>query len=153
MTKISAGILAAAVDDSKVKILLVHPGGPFFKNKDKGAWSIPKGELETSEELLDRAKLEFTEETGIQLLQEDSYFLPLGSVKQKSGKVVHAWAVLIQYIKPEDMRSNVFEMEWPKGSGNKQSFPEVDKHQWFTLDEAKTKINQAQIEFINRLVG
>lgn len=130
-----------------IEIFLVHPGGPFYKNKDDGVWSIPKGEVQEGEsELLDVAKREFKEETGITPTGD---FLELGSVVQKGGKEVFAWAFEKDWS--GEFKSNTFEMEWPPKSGRLQAFPEVDKGEYFNLEAAKIKMNQAQAEFINRL--
>ena len=144
--KQSAGILAYRMKD-EVQVFLVHPGGPFFTNKDAGSWTIPKGEFTEDEEPLTAAQREFLEETGHQLSGD---FLQLKSVKQKGGKVVHAWAVE-QEIDELEIRSNSFEIEWPPKSKKFKSFPEVDKAGWFSVEEAKAKINPAQIPLIDEL--
>ena len=129
-------------------MLLAHPGGPFYRNKDNGFWTIPKGEIAPDENGLDAAVREFTEETGI---TPGSEFISLGTVKQKSGKIVHAWAFSGDRDETEPIKSNTFEMEWPPRSGLKQVFPEVDRALFFTVPEALEKINEAQREFIRRL--
>lgn len=145
--KISAGLLMYRKGSNGIEIFLVHPGGPFYKNKDDGVWSIPKGEVQEGEsELLDVAKREFKEETGITPTGD---FLELGSVVQKGGKEVFAWAFEKDWS--GEFKSNTFEMEWPPKSGRLQAFPEVDKGEYFNLEAAKIKMNQAQAEFINRL--
>ncbi len=134
-------------DGKTLEVFLVHPGGPFFANKDRGVWSIPKGEVESGQDLKEVAKREFKEETGMDAmgtLQE------LGSIKQAGGKVVHAWAFEGDR-KDGPVKSNTFEMEWPTGSGTMQSFPEVDRGAWFALAEARDKINKAQIFFLEKL--
>jgi predicted NUDIX family NTP pyrophosphohydrolase len=128
--------------------MLVHPGGPFWVNKDEGAWSIPKGLIEEGESLLAAAKREFSEETGFEV---DGDFIPLGEMKQASGKTVHAWA-LEKDIDTARIVSNLFELEWPRHSGRIRTFPEIDRGGWFTLSEAKTKIAKGQRAFIDRLV-
>ncbi len=149
MPKLSAGIIAYRGNtNGDFEVLLVHPGGPFFKNKDDGAWSIPKGEYAEGENGLLAAKREFTEETG-NVLPDDG-FIQLQPVKIKSGKVISAWAIKTDFIKPF-IQSNFFEMEWPPRSGKKQSFPEIDKAEWFTLEEARPKINAGQINIIEQL--
>ncbi len=148
MSKISSGILAYKIKGDKILVFLVHPGGPFWKNKDKHAWSIPKGEPEPGEDLLQTAIREFEEETGIRLSNGD--FIPLKPVKQKGGKTVYAWAVPADFDAAQ-IKSNFFEMEWPPHSGKKQSFPEIDKGAWFDLHEAREKINPAQRAFIEEL--
>ena len=130
-----------------MQVFLVHPGGPFFKNKDLGAWSIPKGEFVNGEEALVAAKREFEEETGQAI---DGDFNELKPVRLKSGKTVHAWAIEGD-INHETITSNLFEMEWPPKSGKKQSFPEIDRAGWFEVEEAKLKINGAQVGFIEEL--
>jgi predicted NUDIX family NTP pyrophosphohydrolase len=136
------------VANGGLQIFLVHPGGPFFSKKDDGYWGIPKGLHEVNEALLDAAIREFREETGI---NPSGDFLYLGSVKQKSGKIVHAWAFRVEDNKPVKIQSNTFEIEWPPKSGIKQNFPEVDKGEFFPVDIARTKIVEAQKEFIYEL--
>ncbi|SHM23929.1 NUDIX domain-containing protein [Mucilaginibacter sp. OK098] len=145
----SAGILLYRKINTHLQVFLVHPGGPFFKNKDMGAWSIPKGEFLDDEESFIAAKREFEEETGQAI---DGNFIPLNPVKLKSGKMVYAWAVEGD-INHETIFSNLFEMEWPPKSGKKQSFPEIDRAGWFEIDEAKLKINGAQAAFIEELIA
>ena len=147
--KKSAGILLYRRTKSKLEIMLVHPGGPFWKNKDEGSWSIPKGEFADDENALDAAKREFEEETGFSC---NGDFLELKSVKQKSGKMVFAWA-LEKDVDTSKVKSNEFEMEWPPKSGKQQRFPEIDRAQWFSADEAKQKINASQSTFINELIS
>ena len=144
----SAGILLFQ-RKPHLQVLLGHPGGPYWQNKDEGAWSIPKGEVEGDETLQEAARREFNEELGF--IPKGDY-LELGSVKQKGGKTVHAWAV--EYMIPDDFifAPGHFEMEWPPGSGQMQFFPEVDKIEYFGIFEAKKKINPAQRVFINRLI-
>ncbi len=149
MPKLSAGIIAYRGNtNGDFEVLLVHPGGPFFKNKDDGAWSIPKGEYAEGENDLLAAKREFTEETGNVL--PDYGFIQLQPVKIKSGKVISAWAIKTDFIKPF-IQSNFFEMEWPPRLGKKQSFPEIDKAEWFTLEEARLKINAGQVNIVEQL--
>jgi predicted NUDIX family NTP pyrophosphohydrolase len=144
MPKQSAGILLFRKINDDVQIFLVHPGGPFFKNKDAGTWSIPKGEFLDDEDPLMAAKREFLEETGTSV---DGDSVKLTPVTLKSGKIVHAWAVEGD-IDHETIFSNLFEMEWPPKSGKKQSFPEIDRAGWFGVDEAKVKINTGQLGLI-----
>ena len=144
----SAGILLHRAGASEV--LLVHPGGPFWSRKDAGAWSIPKGEVEDGEGPQAAALREFAEETGTTL--PDGALQPLGSVKLKSGKVVHAFAVEGD-LDPEAIVSSTFELEWPPRSGRISTFPEVDRAGWFGLDEAREKLNPAQAAFVDRLAG
>ncbi|WP_214071085.1 NUDIX domain-containing protein [Mucilaginibacter sp. dw_454] len=145
----SAGILLYRNINKQIEIFLVHPGGPFFKNKDDGYWSIPKGEFLTDEDPLNAAKREFAEETGGQLQAEK--FIKLSPIKQKSGKTVHAWAAEGD-IDADTITSNLFEMEWPPKSGKMASFPEIDRAGWFSIDGAKLKINTAQIALIDELI-
>jgi len=144
----SAGILLHRRGAAGVEVLLVHPGGPFWAKKDAGAWSIPKGEHEEGEDAQACALREFEEETGS--APAPGELSDLGTVRQKSGKVVQAWA-LAGDLDPETLRSNTFEVEWPPRSGRRQAFPEVDRAAWFTLDIAREKINPAQAAFLDRL--
>jgi len=148
MPKQSAGILLYRKTAGQLEFLLVHPGGPFFKNKDAGAWSIPKGEFTDDENALTAAKREFKEETGHAV---DGDFMPLTSVKLKSGKTVQAWA-LEGDIDAGKITSNSFEIEWPPKSGKMQAFPEIDRAGWFGFEEAINKINPAQAGFVEELV-
>ena len=148
MQKLSAGILAYRFIEKELQVLLVHPGGPFYKNKDKGVWSIPKGEYLQGDDPLEAAKREFTEETGNVITGES--FIPLAPIKIKSGKIISAWAVQNDLEKCF-INSNLFEMEWPPKSGKKQMFEEVDKAEWFALEVAKEKINGGQIALIEQL--
>jgi predicted NUDIX family NTP pyrophosphohydrolase len=133
-----------------LEVLLVHPGGPYFHNKDEGAWTIPKGEAVEGEELLERAKIEFKEETGVAAMSQN--WIELGSVKQKGGKTVHAWAFQGDLAPDFKILSNDFELEWPPRSGRMQRFPEVDQAGFFPIDEARCKINLAQTVLLDRLV-
>lgn len=145
--KQSAGILLYRMKGSKAEVMLVHPGGPFWAKKDEGAWTIPKGEFEDDENPLDAALREFREETGIEL---SGKFIQLSPVKQKSGKMVYAWALQAD-VDAAKIRSNTFEIEWPPRSGKKQAFPEIDCAEWFGIEEAKRKINHRQIALIEEL--
>ncbi len=147
MPKESAGLLMFRVHQGALEFLLVHPGGPFFKNKDAGAWSIPKGELAPGEDPLGAAQREFQEELGI---SPQGTFIPLGSIKQKGGKVVHAWAVEGD-CNPGEIHSNTFSLEWPPRSGQQQEFPEIDRAAFFSLAEATEKLNPAQVPFLEAL--
>ena len=144
--KKSAGILLYR-DHKGLEVFLVHPGGPFWKNKDEGAWSIPKGEYTEEEDPVEAAKREFEEETGIAV---DGDFIALEPIKQKGGKIVAAWA-LEKYIDPATIKSNLFSMEWPPGSGKMQEFPEVNEGRWFTINEARLKINSSQATLLDQL--
>jgi len=148
-TKKSAGILLYRFHTSGTEVLLVHPGGPYWAKKDLGAWSIPKGEFGAEENPLDAAKRELEEETGI---KAEGNFIELTPVKQKSGKLVYAWA-LQNDIDPAAIKSNSFEMEWPPGSGKIRSFPEIDRAEWFTMNEAGNKIIDGQAPFIHELAA
>jgi predicted NUDIX family NTP pyrophosphohydrolase len=149
MNKLSAGLLVYNQSPQReLKVFLVHPGGPFFKNKNDGAWSLPKGEYEEGEDPLLAAKREFKEETGNEAPEGE--FIPLGMVKIKSGKVISAWAIKAG-LTMSFIESNHFEMEWPPKSGKKQSFAEVDKGEWFLITEAKIKINSGQLVFLEQL--
>ena len=134
--------------DNNPEVLLAHPGGPFWKNKDLGAWSIVKGEYNDEEEPLAAAKREWQEETGLKI---SGKFIPLKPVRQKSGKEIIAWAVQAD-LDPAAIKSNTFEIEWPPKSGKKQSFPEIDRAAWFSIKEAKEKINPAQVALIEELM-
>lgn len=157
-TRQSAGILlyrlraspsppAAPAPGAAPEVLLVHPGGPFWKNKDAGAWTIPKGEFTGDEPPLDAAIREFHEETGTRL---KGNFQPLTPIRQKGGKLVHAWAIAGD-LDPTHLISNTFEIEWPPRSGHMTTFPEVDRGAWYPLAAARTVINPAQIPFLDQL--
>jgi predicted NUDIX family NTP pyrophosphohydrolase len=145
--KQTAGILLYRIRNGGLEVFLVHPGGPFWMQKDDGAWSIPKGETEEGEDLLHAAKREFHEETGFSL---DGDFIALTPLKQRGGKIVHAWAVEGD-VDAESSKSNLFSMEWPPRSGKRAEFPEVDRAAWFTLETAKEKILQSQAELLAEL--
>lgn len=135
------------VRTGRLEVLLVHPGGPLWAKKDLGAWSIPKGEVGPGEDELSTAMREFEEETGVSPQGE---FIPLGTITQKSGKAVRAWAFRGD-CDPAALKSNTFVMEWPPRSGKKQEFPEVDRAEFFGIEEAKKKINPAQVELLTGL--
>jgi predicted NUDIX family NTP pyrophosphohydrolase len=143
----SAGMILFRRSRDGLEVFLAHPGGPFWKNKDAGAWTIPKGLVDEGETPLVAAQREFYEETGI--LPEEP-FLPLGEIRQKAGKRVHAWAWEGD-ADPETVTSNVMETEWPRGSGRLIRFPEVDRCAWFSAAEAREKLNSAQAELVERL--
>jgi predicted NUDIX family NTP pyrophosphohydrolase len=148
--KRSAGILLhRRAGDGGREVLLVHPGGPFWAKKDLGAWSIPKGEYEEGEDPRNAALREFAEELGSPL-PAGTELVELGTVKQKSGKVITAYAAQGD-LDPDAIRSNTFTTEWPPRSGRMQEFPEVDRAGWFGLDEAAEKLNPAQAELLVRL--
>ncbi len=142
----SAGLLAYR-RRNEIECLLAHPGGPFWRKRDAGAWTIPKGIVEPGSDLLATAQREFTEETGF---VAEGTFVPLEPVRQKSGKTVHAFAVAADFP-AERFTSNEFEMEWPPGSGRKRSFPEIDRLGWFSLEEALNKIIAYQQPFLRQL--
>ncbi len=152
MTKpasLSSGLLLFRRSPRGIEVFLAHPGGPFWTRRDLAAWTIPKGLVDDGENLLDAAQREFNEETGIDAAGP---FIPLGSVKQKSGKTVHAWAWEGD-ADARTARSNTATTEWPRGSGHWITFPEVDRCGWFDLDTARTKLNAAQATFIDRLAS
>lgn len=134
---------------SGLEVLLVHPGGPFWRKKDLGAWSIAKGEYTEGETALEAAKREFEEETGIKPAGE---FIPLDEIRQPSGKIITAWAFEGD-CSPKEIRSNLFTMEWPPKSGKTQEFPEVDRAAWFSLEDARTRILKGQAGFLDRLIA
>ncbi len=145
--RISAGLLLYR-KKSLLEVLLVHPGGPVWTKRDAGAWSIPKGEVIEGEELLAVAQREFEEELGVR--PQASNFIPLGSITQKGGKVVHAWAFEGD-LDTSAVKSNTFQMEWPPRSGRQAEFPEVDRAAFFPVAEAKEKVNPAQIPLLEKL--
>ena len=146
--KQSAGLLIYREQEGHIEVFLVHPGGPYWVNKDIAAWSIPKGEFTTGEDPLEAAIREFTEETGLALpLGKPA---PLKPVRQPSGKIVHAW-YLRGELQVSSLHSNEFEMEWPPKSGKTASFPEVDKAAWFPLGEAKVKLHKGQVPIVVQL--
>ena len=149
MAKLSAGILMYRGSPPRLELLLVHPGGPFWARKDLGAWSIPKGEYAQGEDPLAVAKREFAEELGS--LPPQGEFVSLGELVQPSRKIVTAFALEGEFD-PATLQSNRFELEWPRGSGRKQSFPEVDRAAWFALAKAREKIQPGQALFIDRLL-
>jgi predicted NUDIX family NTP pyrophosphohydrolase len=146
--KISAGLLMYRVRDGQLEVFLAHPGGPLFRNKDEGHWSIPKGEVESDEDLLAAAIREFEEETG---LEPRGDFIDLGAIKQKAGKMVHAWAFAGEWEKDRPLQSNTFELEWPPGSGKIQRFAEIDRAGFFPIPQAREKLKEAQHPFLDRL--
>jgi predicted NUDIX family NTP pyrophosphohydrolase len=135
------------IRDEELEFLLVHPGGPFWKAKDAGAWTIPKGEIAPGEAPLQAARREFTEELGF---TPEATFIPLSPVRQKAGKVVHAWA-FEGNCEPVNFTSNTFQMEWPPRSGRLQTFPEIDQAAFFDFSEAEIRINRAQLPLLQEL--
>lgn len=146
--RVSAGILLYREGAGRLEVLLAHMGGPRHAARDFGTWTIPKGEAEPGEELIAVAKREFREETGHQL--DSDRLLSLGSIIQKGGKVVHAWAVAGD-LDPAAAHSNIFRIEWPPGSGRQEEFPEIDRVAWYRPDEARVRIKGAQVPLIDRL--
>lgn len=144
----SAGILLFRRHDVAIEVLLGHPGGPFWQTKDHGHWTVPKGEVEVGETMVDVARREFEEETGHAV--PDGPLIPLGEVRQKSGKTVVAWAVEGD-LDPTLARSNTFTIEWPPKSGQRTEFPELDRVAWFDLVEARSRLKDAQVPFLDRL--
>lgn len=149
MAAASAGLILYKRESGELRVLLAHPGGPFWAKKDHGAWSIPKGLVEGDETPLDAAIREFTEETGF---VAEGAFLPLGAVTQRGGKHVEAWAVEGD-CDPAALKPGMFEMEWPPRSGRMAQFPEIDRVAWFTLAEARARILAGQAPFIDRLAA
>ena len=145
--KTSAGLLAFRRAPGGLDVFLIHSGGPFYRRKDDGVWSIPKGEPGDDEDLLAAAQREFREETGFVVSGD---FIPLGHVKQKGGKVVHAWAIEADFDAAA-LVSNTFQLEWPPRSGVMQEYPEVDRGAWYTLAEAQVKMLPAQLPLVERL--
>lgn len=159
-SRVSAGLVLYRRSQRGLEVLLAHPGGPLFTHKDAGHWTIPKGEVEDDSALFETARREFAEETGLQAPiptgPSASNYVPLGSIRQKGGKLVHAWGVCGDLPPDYVVHSNRFEMEWPPGSGRKESFPEVDRVEFFILTEARRRIKPTQIPLLDeleRLVG
>jgi predicted NUDIX family NTP pyrophosphohydrolase len=144
----SAGILLWRSRRGRLEVLLAHQGGPFWVKKDLGHWTIPKGEAEPGEELVAVARREFAEETGHEV--PDRPLIDLGQIRQKSGKLVLGWAVEGD-LDPAAATSNTYELEWPPRSGTVQAFPEIDRVEWFELDEARRRLKAAQVPFLDRL--
>ena len=150
MAKLSAGVLLYRRRGHGIEVLLVHPGGPFWVNKDRRAWSIPKGEPNPGEALPAAARREFREETGLDIALEEESSLALAPLRQSGGKTVHAWAVEGD-CDPVEIVSNRFTMEWPPLSGRIASYPEVDRAAWFGLDEAREKVHRGQAPLLEEL--
>jgi predicted NUDIX family NTP pyrophosphohydrolase len=147
MPRKSAGLLPFRRRDGRLQVFLVHPGGPFWANKDAHAWSVAKGEVEEDEDLLHAAHREFSEETGLSLAGSGT---PLTPVRQASGKLVHVWAIGAD-IDPSAIRSKSFPLEWPPRSGQILQFPEVDRAAWFALGSARCKIHKGQVALLDEL--
>jgi predicted NUDIX family NTP pyrophosphohydrolase len=150
-TKHSAGILLFRREGGEAEFLLIHPGGPFWRNKDAGAWSIPKGQIEDSEEPRACAIREMEEELGPAPELDPEALIELGSIRQRAGKVVEAWAAEAEFD-PALLDSNTFSIEWPPRSGKEKEFPEADRAEWFDLEAAREKILPAQAELLDRLL-
>ena len=153
--RVSAGLLMYRKRGKNLEVFLAHPGGPFFKNKDDGHWTIPKGEIESEEESLSAAIREFREEIGIDI-DPSAKFIDLGSIRQSGGKVVHGWAFEGDCPAGEDpsqrtLQSNTFQIEWPPRSGKFHTFPDIDRAEFFPLDLARKKIKSTQLPFLDRL--
>jgi predicted NUDIX family NTP pyrophosphohydrolase len=152
MPKLSAGLLLYRQSDGEVEVFLVHPGGPFWKKKDDGAWSIPKGEYEPEEDPVSVALREFQEEVGSPPPVTEAALLELGLVKQPSRKELRVWTAEGD-VDATNIKSNMFEMEWPPKSGKREEFPEVDRAGWFVLETAKRKLLSGHVEFLSRLAA
>ena len=148
--RVSAGILLFRRLGGRLEVLLAHPGGPYFARKDAGHWTIPKGEPDGEQDLLVVARREFEEETGI--APPSGPDIDLGSIVQKGGKVVHAWAIEGD-LDPAEAISNTFDLEWPPGSGTRRAFPEIDRVAWFDLAEARRRVKSTQVPLIDRLAA
>jgi len=149
-SRTSAGLLMFRRSNNQLEVLLAHPGGPFFAHKDDGIWTIPKGEADPGEDLLTRAQIEFEEEVGFRPHGE---WIELGSIKQKGGKIVHAWAFEGDLPKSFKCKSNLFEMEWPPRSGRRKKFPEVDQACFFSEKVARRKLKPTQVPLLDRLLA
>ena len=149
MPKESAGLLMFRRRNNQLEVLLAHPGGPFWKKKDLGAWTIPKGEIQPGEEPLTAARREFAEELGF---SPEGNFIPLSPIQQKGGKRVQVWA-FEGNCDPSSVKSNTFEMEWPPRSGRVQIFPEIDRAEFFEFNQAKQRINPGQVACLEELKG
>jgi len=147
MPKVSVGLLMYRRRSGRLEVLLAHPGGPLFAGKDAGFWTIPKGEIEEVEGELEAARREFEEEAGV---RPEGAFIPLGSITQRGGKIVRAWGFEGDRD-PGTVRSNTFRMEWPPRSGKLQEFAEIDRVEFFSIEEAKRKINPAQVPLVEAL--
>ena len=149
-TRVSAGLLMYRLRNGIVEVFLAHPGGPYFTRRDEGYWTIPKGEIESGENLLAAARREFEEETGIRPRGE---FLHLGTIKQKGGKIVHGWAFQGNWDESQPIKSNLCSIQWPPSSGQFLDFPEVDRAEFFDIPEAERKIKETQQLFLHRLIS
>jgi predicted NUDIX family NTP pyrophosphohydrolase len=148
--RVSAGLLMYRMRAGRVEVFIAHPGGPWFPNRDYDVWTIPKGELEPGEDLLDAAIREFEEEVGI---KPNGPYLELGSIRQKGGKTVHAWAFAGDYDDSQPLRSNHVQIEWPPGSGRWDAWPEIDRASFFTLEAARERLKLSQHPLLERLLA
>jgi predicted NUDIX family NTP pyrophosphohydrolase len=148
--KLSAGLLLFQKGKDGLEVFLAHPGGPYFSKKDKGWWTIPKGEPLPGEDLLDCAKREFKEEIGF---APEGEFILLGEIRQKAGKIVHCWAVESNLPSGWSIQCNTFSVQWPPGSGKMSTFPEIDQARFFDIEEAQQYIMKAQKPFLDRLTA
>jgi predicted NUDIX family NTP pyrophosphohydrolase len=146
----SAGLLMYRFRNGQVEVLLAHPGGPYFSRKDDGYWTLPKGEIEQGEDYLETAIREFKEEVGL-TVDPGSPFVGLGSIRQRGGKVVHAWAVEGDYDSRHPLPTSTFEMEWPPHSGKLKCFPEVDRIEFYPMAQARVKVKDTHLPFLERL--
>jgi predicted NUDIX family NTP pyrophosphohydrolase len=149
-SRISAGLVMFRRKRGELEVLLAHPGGPFFARRDEGVWTIPKGEAAPGEDLLTRAQIEFEEEVGFRP-ENVQRWIELGWIKQKGGKIVHAWAFEGDLPEAFECKSNLFELEWPPRSGKYQKFPEVDQARFFSDEVARRKLKATQVPFLDRL--
>ena len=149
-SSLAAGLLMCRIKNKALDFFLVHPGGPFFKNKELNTWSIPKGIPDAGEDLLAAAQREFSEETG---LTSSPPFFELGSIKQKGGKVVHAWAFMGDWDPAQGIHCNTFKLEWPPRSGKFQEYPEMDKAAWMNFEEAKQYLRAEQVPLLERAIN
>jgi predicted NUDIX family NTP pyrophosphohydrolase len=149
-SRISSGLLVFRTRNDELEVLLVHPGGPFFQYRDDGIWSVPKGEAAKGEDLKQRARIEFEEEVGVRPPLKN--WIKLGTIIQKGGKTVHAWAAEGDLPGDFKLKSNTFELEWPPRSGRMQAFPEVDRAFFFSIEIARQKIKSTQEPFLDRLI-
>lgn len=148
----SAGLLLYRIRNEQLELFLAHPGGPYWDKKDDGVWTLPKGLYGADEDPLAAARREFHEEIGTLLDTPDDAFIPLGELKQKGNKIVHAWAVEGD-IDADNVTSNTYAIQWPPNSGQRRRYPEVDRAGWFSVDEARLKILGGQAAFIDRLLA
>lgn len=147
--RVSAGLLMYRERDGRLEVFLAHPGGPYFSDRDENVWTVPKGEPEVGESMLEAAEREFFEEVG---LESKGPYLELGNIRQKGGKIVHAWAFKGEWVDGTVNRCNTFKMEWPPKSGELCEFKEIDRVGFFTLEQARSRLKESQWPFVERLV-